>query len=77
MTSTRINSDYGVEFGVADQFEPPAAIRITHRNIDRHKLSLRLIALMLGLPIGQGHNIIRVSHAEYVVIVLNSDKLID
>ena len=55
--------------------EPPAPIRITHRNIDGHTLSPIQLALLLGLPIGQGDDI--VGHAMHMVTVLKSNKLID
>ena len=56
-----INPEVEVELGCADLLKPPASIRITHRNIDGHSLSLRQLALMLGLPIGKRDNI--VTHA--------------
>jgi len=61
-----INPEVEVELGCADLLKPPASIRITHRNIDGHSLSLRQLALMLGLPIGKRDNI--VTHAGHVVI---------
>ena len=54
-----INTDVEVEFSVANQLKPPATIRITHGHIDWHSLRTTMLALMLGLPIG--------NHAEHVV----------
>src|SRR5262249_3156725 len=70
-----INPELGVEFGVANQFKPPASIRITHRNIDWHSMRLILFALTCGLPIGQRHDVIGFAHADHVMRLCRVIKL--
>jgi len=68
----RVNSKLKVERRCADVFKPPAAISITHRNIDGHPGLIQL-ALMVGLPISQRNDV--VGHASHMVIALKSNKL--
>ena len=64
-----------VKLGCSDLLKSPTSIRITHRHIDGHRLRSTMIAFMCGLPISQGHDVIRFGHAGYVVRLRRVIKL--